>query len=118
MEPACTAATPAVAIEIAVESYEEKCHASHKNRTSGYIRLGAVYGVLSGHRVADEVDLMRAGDTGNVRDLLHHFFVDMQPSGGVDNHDVTIIFPGEVDCVTRDSYGVFFALFVSAYHDL
>ncbi len=53
--------------------------------------LGRVDGVLAGHRVADQVDLVRRDGLGDVGHLVHHLFVDVQPAGGVDHDHVPTV---------------------------
>ena len=65
-------------------------------------RLGGVDGVLADHRVDDEQHFLRIHRGADVRGLLHHLRVDAQPAGGVDEHHVVLLAPGELDRVARD----------------
>ena len=52
-------------------------------------RLGAVDGVLAGHAVDDQVDLVRLDACGrSASSCVHQLVVDVQPAGRVENHDV------------------------------
>ena len=50
--------------------------------------FGTVDRVLSGHRVANEQNLMRLHAPINLLQLVHQFVVDMQSTGGVEDNDV------------------------------
>ncbi len=47
-----------------------------------------VDGVLAGHRVGDEHDLVRRDGGANVRELLHELLVDVEPPRRVEETDV------------------------------
>ena len=47
-------------------------------------------GVLAGHGVEDEQDLMRLGDGVDPRHLVHHLGIDVQPAGGVEDDDIRV----------------------------
>ena len=51
-------------------------------------RLGAVDGVLAGHRVDHQVHLVGADAAIDGRKLIHQFGVDVQPAGRVEDHHV------------------------------
>ena len=65
-------------------------------------RLGAVDGVLAGHRVADEVDLVRLDQPVDLLQLVHRHFVDVQPAGGVEDDGVEQRLLGVGDGVAAD----------------
>jgi hypothetical protein len=50
--------------------------------------LAAVDRVLTGHRVEDEVDLVRGDGGVDLAQLGHELGVDRQPAGGVEDDDV------------------------------
>ena len=47
--------------------------------------------VLPGHRVGDEQGLVRVGRLAHRRDLEHQLLVDVEPAGGVEQHDVVAL---------------------------
>ena len=49
-------------------------------------RLGAADGVLAGHRVDHQVDLVGTDAAVDLRQLAHQLFVDVQPAGRVEDH--------------------------------
>ena len=51
-------------------------------------RLGAVDGVLAGHRVDHQVDLVGTDAAVDHRELVHQLGVDVQPAGRVEDHHV------------------------------
>ena len=55
-------------------------------------RLGAVDGVLAGHRVDDEIDLVRPDLAVDLPQLVHQLLVDVQPAGGVEDDGVAELF--------------------------
>ena len=65
-------------------------------------RLGAVDGVLAGHGVDDEVDLVGLDALVDALELVHQFVVDVQPAGGVEDDDVDAFFPGFLHSVVAD----------------
>ena len=50
--------------------------------------LGAIHGVLTGHRVDDQVNLVRRDAAIDALQLLHQLLVDVQPAGGIEDHDL------------------------------
>ena len=54
-------------------------------------RLGDIDRVLPGHRVGDEERLVRVGRLAHRRDLEHQLLVDVEPAGGVEQHDVVAL---------------------------
>ena len=74
------------AARVAVELGED--HAV--NVELGVELVGAVDGVLAGHRVADEEDLLRLRAGLDVEQLRHQLFVNVEAAGGVEDHDVAI----------------------------
>jgi len=65
-------------------------------------RLGGIHGVLAGHRVHNEQDFMRLRRFLDRSHFLHHLFIDVQATCGVDDDRVPDIFPGIVDGVRRN----------------
>ena len=51
-------------------------------------RLGAVDGVLAGHRVADEVHLVGPDEAVDLLQLVHRHFVDVQPASSVEDDGI------------------------------
>ena len=49
-------------------------------------RLGDTDGLLAGHRVDDEQHVVRRDRVGHRRQLAHQVVVDLQTTGGVDDH--------------------------------
>ena len=68
-------------------------------------RAGGVDRVLSGHRIDDEEDLVGRDGRLDRLDLLHHLFVDMQASGGVDDDHVPCVLARMLDCPPGDRHG-------------
>jgi hypothetical protein len=54
-------------------------------------RIGDVDRVLTGHRVEDEEDVVRAGALVDVLELLHQGLVDREAAGGVVDDDVAAL---------------------------
>ena len=50
-----------------------------------------VHGLLAGHRVEDEQDVERLDGVADARELVHQRLVDVEPAGGVDDHDVEAV---------------------------
>ena len=69
--------------------------------------LGGVDGVLAGHRVADQVDLVRRDRLGDLGHLRHHLLIDVQPAGGIDHDHILAVLLGIADAVFGDLDGVF-----------
>ena len=65
-------------------------------------RLGAVDGVLAGHGVADEVDLVGLDLRVDLLQLVHRHLGDVQPAGGVEDDGVEQVLLGVVDGVAAD----------------
>ncbi len=53
--------------------------------------LGDADGVLPGHRVDDEEDVVRAGPLADLRQLGHQLLVDVETAGGVDDEHVAVL---------------------------
>ena len=66
--------------------------------------LGAVDRVLTGHGVADHVDLIGPHQAVDLLQLVHRHFVDVEPTGGVEDHRVEQRGLGVGDGVTADVY--------------
>src|SRR3954449_7340946 len=64
--------------------------------------LGDVHGVLAGHRVDDEQDVVRLDRPADVDELLHELGVDVQAAGGVDDQDVLAVHLRLVERPPRD----------------
>src|SRR4051812_27309466 len=64
--------------------------------------LGDVHGVLAGHRVDDEQDVVRLDRAADVDELLHELGVDVQAAGGVDDQDVLAVHLRLVERPPRD----------------
>ena len=56
-----------------------------------------LHGVLAGHAVGDEQDLVGMDRRLEPLQLLHHLVVDLQAAGGVDDHHAVAGAPGLVD---------------------
>ena len=50
--------------------------------------------VLTGHRIADQINLVRVDGFRDHGDLVHHLFVNMQTTSGIKNHDIEAVFSG------------------------
>ena len=61
-------------------------------------RLGDVDGLLAGHRVEHEQHVRRLRLAADRRELLHQRLVDLQPAGGVEDHDVALRRPSPARC--------------------
>ncbi len=68
--------------------------------------LGAVDGVLAGHGVDDEHDLVGLDALVDALELLHQFVVDVQAAGGIEDDDRDAFFPGLLHGVVADDDGV------------
>src|SRR3954470_2435394 len=68
--------------------------------------LGDVHGVLAGHRVDDEQDVVRLDRLADLDELAHERLVDVQAAGGVDDEDVLALLLGPVERPARDVDGV------------
>src|SRR3954465_7742569 len=64
--------------------------------------LGDVHGVLAGHRVDDEQDVVRLDRPADVDEPLHELGVDVQAAGGVDDQDVLAVHLRLVERPARD----------------
>ena len=62
--------------------------------------------VLSGHAVGDEEDLVGLDRLLEARELVHHLVVDLQPAGGVDDHDAVARAACLLDAALRDLHDV------------
>ena len=51
-------------------------------------RLGTVDRILTGHRIANQQSLVRSNAAVNLLQLFHQRRVDVQTTGGVENHDL------------------------------
>src|SRR5262249_58676411 len=65
-------------------------------------RLGAIDGVLAGHRVRDEEDLIGLANLVNLPQLVHRHLVDVQTAGGVEDDRVEEVFFRVLDGVAAD----------------
>ena len=68
--------------------------------------LGAVDGVLAGHAVDDQVDLLRHALAVDPLELVHQLLVDVQPAGGVEDHGVGAELLGFADGGLADGDGI------------
>ncbi len=64
------------------------------NCTASAKLLGDVDGVLTGHRVDDEQDVVRADGLADVHELGHQLLVDVQATARVDDQHVLALLPG------------------------
>src|SRR5207248_7616504 len=86
--------TPGIAVEFGQDDAVE---------LEGFVkRLRAINRVLTGHRVANQVDLIRPNLPIDLLQLVHRHFVDVQPAGGIENDRVEKGALGEVDGVAAD----------------
>ena len=69
-------------------------------------RGGGVHGVLSGHGVHDQQDLVRLHRRLDALELVHELLVDVQAAGGIEEDDVVAVVPGVFDGLDRDGDGV------------
>ena len=69
-------------------------------------RLGAVDGVLAGHGVADEIDLIGPALPIDLPQLVHRHFIDVQPAGGVEDDGIEEVLLGVVEGVAADVDGI------------
>ena len=65
--------------------------------------LGDGHGVLAGHRVHHQQDLLGLHRLAHVAQLLHQLFINVQAAGGIDDHRITAViarvlngFPGDL----------------------
>src|SRR3954451_2921084 len=68
--------------------------------------LRDVYGVLAGHRVDDEQDVVRLRSLADLGELLHQLLVDVEPAGGVDEEAGAAVRPRAVEGPLVDVDGV------------
>ena len=68
--------------------------------------LGDVDRVLAGHRVEHHEHVLRLRRVAHAHELVHQVGVDVQPAGGVDDHDVAALRGRRLDAVARDGHGV------------
>jgi hypothetical protein len=71
--------------------------------------FGGVDGVLTGHGVEDEVDLLRADGLGDFLQFVHQLFVDGQAPGGVENDYIAVCFLRGDDAIAADFHCVLVA---------
>ena len=57
-----------------------------------------VDGFLTGHRIEHEQHLVGRRSLPDGREFLHQVLVDLEPAGGVDDHDVGAVAPGLLEC--------------------
>ena len=69
-------------------------------------RLGRGDGVLAGHGVADEIDLVRLDLLLDLLELGHQLVVDVEPAGGVEDDRVAPLAVGLDQGVLADLDGV------------
>ena len=62
-------------------------------------RLGAVDGILAGHAVDNQIDLLGIDPLVDLLQLLHQLVVDVQPAGGVEDDDLNAFTAGFFDRV-------------------
>ena len=62
--------------------------------------------LLARHRVQDEEDVERLDGVAHVGELVHQRLVDLQPAGGVHDHDVAPVGCGAVDALAGGDDGV------------
>ncbi len=61
----------------------------HAGEADGFVELGGdVHGLLAGHGVDHEQGVVGLDDVAHLAQLVHQLAVDLQPAGGVDDHDV------------------------------
>ena len=92
---------------IAVELGED-----HTGNPEGIVkRFGGVDGVLTGHGINDQQDLVGRDLFFYVAQFIHQRLVDMQTAGGVDNDDVVAVILGVCNCFARRDHRFFGAIF-------
>ena len=69
-------------------------------------RLGDGDGLLAGHRVEDEEDVVRLHGLAHRGELLHQRLVDLEAAGGVDDDDVAALRLRLLEPVPRDRHRV------------
>ena len=69
-------------------------------------RGGGVHGILSGHGVHDQQDLVRLHRRLDALELVHELLVDVQAAGGIEKDDVVAVVLGVFDGLDRDGDGV------------
>src|ERR1044072_9216041 len=69
---------------------------------------GLIHGVLPGHRVGDEENLMRSDGIFDGAQLLHQLFVNMQTSRGVDQKKITKLPLRLFQCLLANRHGRLF----------
>ena len=79
----------------------------HAVDAEGFVERGrGVHGVLSGHGVHDQQDLVRLHRRLDALELVHELLVDVQAAGGIEEDDVVAVVPGVSDGLDRDGDGV------------
>ncbi len=68
--------------------------------------LGGIDGVLAGHRVEHQVNLVGLRRVGDLRNLVHERVVDRQPARGVEDDNVAIELAGFAHGVATNNDGV------------
>ena len=60
-------------------------------------RFGTRHRVLTGHRVANEENLIRLANFVDLPQFVHRHFIDVQASGGIENDRVEQVLFGMCD---------------------
>jgi len=68
--------------------------------------LRDLHGILSGHAVGDEENLVRVDRCFETFELLHHVVVDLQTPGGIDDHHTIACALGLLDAGLGNSHDV------------
>ena len=92
----------------------------HSVQFQGFMKcLGTDHGVLTGHPIDNQKDLVRLHLPVDRPELFHQFLVDRQPAGSVQDHNLSMIVPRFLDRVAAYFDGIRFAGFsVKRYADL
>ncbi len=81
-------------------------------------RLRHRHGVLAGHCIDHEEDLVRGNRCLDGLDFLHHLFVDVEPACGINNHNVPRVLSGMLHGMLGDRPGCGPRLLVDGNADL
>ncbi len=66
---------------------------------------GCIHGILTGHGVDHQQDLIRPDLVLNGGNLLHHQFVNGQTARGIDDHHIKTILPGMTHGIPGNHHG-------------
>ena len=71
---------------------------------------GGVDGVLAGHGVHHQQNLIGMNSGFHAFELVHEGLIHMEPAGGIEKHHVVAVVPGVADGVFRNDHGIALAL--------